>query len=371
MAGAGKRGRSLGARKPEKYSSGDCTLGRRGARFVIEYRDAGARKRVRLAPGLSEEQAKVKVDAFAEARRAVKKQQQSLTVGALWDLWLEDRKRDGLSNDIYNANWVALKTMFATRAPHLLKRDDWRDYARARFELGRSSWTVNTELSRLKACLKWAVDTHYLERMPQWWVPQRGKSRSLVLTPAEAERLLRSAAEHSDPHIYLFVVLALSTGARHTAILDLTWDRVNFELGEVQYDTSEPVDPMSKRWRKGRATVPMGRRLRAALTLAHEARQTDHVIEHGGRRLKTVKEGFAAAVKRAGLDERVTPHTIRHTVSTWLKERGVGLEFRAQLLGHADSRTTDTVYSHASASYLAGAVDQLDEALPDVVRGKR
>jgi len=146
---------------------------------------------------------------------------------------------------------------------------------------------------------------------------------------------------------------------------------VDFIAGEVQYDTSEPVDPMSKRWRKGRATVPMGRRLRAALTLAYEARQTDHVIEHGGRRLKTVKEGFAAAVRRAELAPTVTPHTIRHTVSTWLKERGVGLEFRAQLLGHADSRTTDTVYSHASASYLAGAVDHLDEALPDVVRGKR
>lgn len=361
----------MGKRKPEKYANGDCTLGRRGTRWVIEYRDAGARKRVRLAPGLTEDQAKVKVDAFAEARRAVKKQQQSLAVGALWELWLEDRKRDGLSNDIYNANWVALKPMFATRAPHLLKRDDWRDYARQRFDLGRSSWTVNTELSRLKACLKWAVDTHHLDRMPQWWVPARGKNRSLVLTPAEAERLLRSAAEHSDPHIYLFVVLALSTGARHTAILDLTWDRVNFELGEVQYDDSAPVDPMSKRWRKGRATVPMGRRLRAALQLAYEARQTDHVIEHGGRRLKTVKEGFAAAVKRAGLSEHITPHTIRHTISSWLKERGVNLESRAQLLGHADSRTTDTVYSHAKASYLAGAVDHLDEALPDVVRGKR
>lgn len=358
-------------KKPEPYSNGDCRLGRRGARYVVEFPDAGTRKRVRLKAGISYDQAKAEVDRFAEARRAVKKQQQSHTIGDLWTMWLADRAGDGFSNDIYNANWVSLKPVFAHRAPHLLKKDDWRAYARARFELGRSSWTVNTELSRLKACLQWAVDNKHLSEMTVWWIPSRGKPRSRVLTLEEARRLLESAAEHSDPHIYLFIVLALSTAARHTAILDLTWDRVNFQTGEVTYDTSEPVEPMSKSWRKGRATVIMGRLLREALEHAYEGRQSEYVIEHGGRRLKTVKEGFAAAVKRAGLSKGISPHTLRHTVSTWLKVDGVGLELRAQLLGHADSRTTDIVYSHAGAEILKPAIESLDDALPHVSRNRR
>src|SRR5690606_29651243 len=106
--------------------------------------------------------------------------------------------------------------------------------------------------------------------------------------------------------------------------------------------------------------------------------------EHGGRRLKTVRAGFAAAVKRAGLgkyvpnpkkpDETifetdVTPHTIRHTVLTWLRAEGFDSRDGAQLAGHKDERTTKLVYEHADPTALTEAVELLDErlhALPEI-----
>ena len=120
---------------------------------------------------------------------------------------------------------------------------------------------------------------------------------------------------------------------------------------------------MSKAWRKGRATVPMNPSVRAALLEAYAGRQTDHVIEHGGRRLKTVREGFAAAVERAGLDQSagaVTPHTIRHSVLTWLDEAKVETRRAAQLAGHKNEETTRLVYTHSSPQVLAEAVGILD-----------
>ena len=42
----------------------------------------------------------------------------------------------------------------------------------------------------------------------------------------EYERMLAKA---ETPHIRLFIILALSTAGRMTAILELTWDRVDFE----------------------------------------------------------------------------------------------------------------------------------------------
>lgn len=366
----------MGARKrPKPYRNGNYVLGRRGDWWVADIRDESTGKRVsriRLVKGGPEETARRALDRLADAKRAVAKNQIQYTVGQLWALYLKDRARDKLRNDIYEANWVSLRKNFENRIPALLTKDDWRDYAEHRLiEEGRSSWTVHTELSRLKACLKWAVETHLLDKMPLWWLPQRGKPRDRVLTFDEADRLVRSAAEHSDPHILLFILLALSTGARHMAILDLTWDRVDFENNTIQYDENRPIEPLSKSWRKGRATVPMGSRLKSLLLRAYEARQTNYVIEHGGRRLKTVREGFAAAVRRAGLSADITPHTLRHTVSTWLKEKGVGLEYRSQLLGHADSRTTDIGYSHAQPAYLTETVEILDALLPQIPDSER
>jgi integrase len=321
-----------------------------------------------------EREAIAALDRFAEARRAIKVQQASYSIGDLWALWMDDRQKDGLSNAVYAANWVALKAAFANRAPHLLTTDDCREYAKARFALGRAPATVNTELMRLRHCLKWAHDNNLIAKACKVWVPPAGKSRDRVLTPDEAFKLIQAAAE-GDPHIGLFVALVFSTGGRHTAILDLTWDRVDFTAGTIELDENIPPDPMNKSWRKGRAKVWMSNLARKALVRAYAGRQkSGYVIEHGGRRLKTVREGFRNAVERAGLGtyvldsdgERafqtdITPHTIRHTAATWTYGK-VETALTAQMLGHRDERTTRMVYQHPDASKTRPAVEVIDAA---------
>lgn len=300
-------------------------------------------------------------------------QSQSLTVGDLWRMWLAERKQDGYDNSIYEAQWVSLGATFANRFPDLLETEDFRAYARARFALGRAPATVNTELARLRACLKWAADTHKIARRPKVWVPSPGKPRERVLSGDEA-RALVAAASRGDPHIYLFTVIAFATGARHTAILDLTWDRVDFIGETIEFDEDLPPDPMNKSWRKGRATVLMNRTLQRALEMAFKGRQTEFVIEHGGRRLKTVRDGFRNAVRRAGLGKMVgdvfetdvTPHTIRHSVVTWLDHASIEARRTAQLVGHRDERTTTRVYTHASPEVLRAAVKHLDDVFDQV-----
>ena len=106
--------------------------------------------------------------------------------------------------------------------------------------------------------------------------------------------------------------------------------------------------------------------MRAALERAYQGRQTDFVIEHGGRRLKSAREGFAAAVRRAGLGPGITPHTIRHSVITWLDEASIETRRTAQLAGHRDERTTKRVYTHSSPEVLKEAVGRLNDALHDL-----
>ena len=125
--------------------------------------------------------------------------------------------------------------------------------------------------------------------------------------------------------------------------------------------------------------VEVGRQHAAALELAHKGRRADHVIEHGGSRLTTVRSGFFNAVERTGLGTYVPhhtkegvqvfqaditpPHTIRHTVLTWLDEHHVETRRAAQLAGHKDERTTKKISTHSSPDVLKGAVDILDDAI--------
>lgn len=340
-----------------KYRNGDITLGRSGGYWVADWRDnSGARKRTRLIQeDLPEEDARLALDRFADASKAVARTAASHTVGGLWDMWLADRKLDGFKNDTYDAHWVALKPFFAGRAPDLISRQDCRDYARQRFEAGRSASTVHTELSKVRACLRWAHEEKLIGPPPKIWLPMPSRPRERVLTPEEAVALIIAARDHCRPYVHLFTALLFATGGRHKAILDLTWDRINFDRGVIDLDEDIPPDPMNKSWRKGRAEVAMSSMVRPLLEVAYRGRLSDHVIEHGGKRVDSCRKGFASACKHAGL-VGVTPHTIRHTCATWLHGK-VQTAFTAQLLGHRDEATTRMVYTHADARATTDAVN--------------
>lgn len=342
----------------KRYSNGDITLVKSNGWWLAHYYHAGQRKRTKLIDqSRPEHEARTALDKFAEMRRAVVAQQTTAyTIADLWSLWLRDREKDGLNNDIYRANWVSLSKFFEHRTPDLLTRDDCREYARQRLDMGRAAGTVHTELVRLRACLSWAYKDNLISKPIHVWSPSASKARNVVLTVDEAKRLLK-ASQYSDPHVRLFVVLLFATGGRHTAILDLTWDRINFKENYIDLDDGMEMNPMHRRRKKGRARVWMSPDARKELELAYTGRLTEYVIEHGGKRLVSCREGFANAVKRAGLDKRVTPHTIRHTLATWLFN-GLETRFTSKLLGHKNLKTTE-IYQHPDHTDTKAAVEAI------------
>lgn len=325
----------------------DINIGRlRGGFCVYWYDAAGKRQRHQLKTRTRKEAEAEGIDVF---RRHSQRDAGSVTVAYIW---AEYRKTlaGRPTHKTLGYTGKAVCRHLGEFKPRHIDQDRCKLYAAQREREGVSIGTIHTELGHLRSALRYAAKTRLIDYAPHIWRPSKPTPKERFLTHGEITQLIDATAA---PHVRLAIILMLGTAGRVGAILDLEWDRVDFERGVINLRLPDSTT------RKGRAVVPMNGMTRAALASAKEAALTDYVIEYGGGRVKNIRKGFHNACARAGLDG-VTIHTLRHSAAVHMVSAGVAMEKVSQYLGHSNVQITAHVYARYAPSHMQDAADVLN-----------
>jgi integrase/recombinase XerD len=186
--------------------------------------------------------------------------------------------------------------------------------------------------------------------------PRRGRKLPQVLTRGEVEKLLEQPRGTDPPALRDRALLELmyACGLRASEAILLEVSDVDVEdqvLRARGKGSKERIVPIGQR--AVRAVRIYLERGRPALVRKNGASETHLFVNFRGGSL--TRQGLYKIVRRhatsAGLADRMSPHTLRHTFATHLLAGGCDLRSVQEMLGHADVATTQ-LYTHLSSERL-------------------
>lgn len=212
---------------------------------------------------------------------------------------------------------------------------------------------LREEIFELKNILLMAERQGLINRALYIEVPAKSPPREKFLTREQAQTLLDAAG---PTHLKTYLLIAMRTGARKGAILGLTWDRVDLQRARLDF-----TDPELAETKKRRTVVPIGANLVSFLRAAKLAAETDHVVEYKGAPIKDVKKSFHEAAE-AAMVPWATPHTLKHSVISWLAEDGHTVDKISDMTA-THPNTVRRIYRKFNPDYLQDMASSLDEGM--------
>ncbi len=297
-------------------------------------------------------------------------------VGDCLDIWFNQWiKGQMLSEARYPSVVNNLKAYFGNKRVSEVTRQHSKEYRTIRentFEIGLgkcSPATTRHELQKLRACFNFmATKVEPKERrikreiIPYVDLPPPAPSRDRVLTTEELERLndfcINPATNkfhyqggyrkqsNRISKISRFLMLAMETAQRKSAILELKWDQVDLDLNLIQFNPKGRNQTIKKR-----PAVPISTKLRSFFDMIKHEIISDYVCD-------TVNDiHYNISVVSQKLDiPGLSPHVLRHTWITRKIIAGQPIEKVAEFVGD-DPETIRKHYIHLTPDYLRSVVD--------------
>lgn len=186
--------------------------------------------------------------------------------------------------------------------------------------------------------------------------PRVGRTLPKCLSEEEVKRLLDEAAKAGTPESQrdaAILELLYATGLRVSELVSLNVSDLDLQESYIRCWGKGSRERIAYLYPQALAelkTYLSGARV--ALLGSHRD-ETALFVNHRGERLtrQWVWNILKTYSKKAGVDERITPHTLRHSFATHLLQNGASLRHVQELLGHSSISTTQ-VYTHLTDTHL-------------------
>lgn len=172
--------------------------------------------------------------------------------------------------------------------------------------------------------------------------PRIEKKMPGILTVEEVDLLLRQPKENTAKGIRDRAMLELlyATGIRVSELIGLTIEDVNLKLGYITCSSSEKE-----------RVIPFGTAAKRAVKYYMEGARAELLGEQESNLLflncsgkSMSRQGFWKVLKsyaqEAGIEQDITPHTLRHSFAAHLVQNGADLKSVQEMMGHSDISTT-------------------------------
>ncbi|MEX2171222.1 MAG: tyrosine recombinase XerC [Pirellulales bacterium] len=250
-----------------------------------------------------------------------------------------------------------------TPAPESLTTVELRGYLSALHEAGYAKASISRRLASVRSFFRFGQRDGWADSNPATALRNPRKSHKLphFLSSDEVGKLL-VAPTSDDPQ-----------GLRDRAILETLYSaglRVSELVGmnDGDLDLQSGIARIRGKGRKERL-APIGSHADRALRTwlgtrklsakSPKGREAPLFVNKFGNRLTTRSVGrlLEKYIREVGLDQRTTPHTLRHSFATHLLDRGADIRSVQELLGHKSLVTTQ-IYTHVSAANLRAAYEK-------------
>ncbi|OUT71091.1 MAG: tyrosine recombinase XerC [Planctomycetaceae bacterium TMED10] len=224
-------------------------------------------------------------------------------------------------------------------------------------EEGYAKSTISRKLACLRSCFRFAVREGWIEAniAKPLRNPRAGRKLPHFLSAEEIAKLLESPPSTTSSGLRDRAILETmySSGLRVSELVGLGLEDIDFPAGLIRVrgkGRKERLSPLGsyaqkalKKWIAKRKPDPK----------AGEDHTSAVFLNRFGRRLtsRSVGRMLEKCLKQCGLDQRTSPHTLRHSFATHLLDRGADIRSVQELLGHKSLITTQ-IYTHVSTTRL-------------------
>lgn len=321
--------------------------------IAYSYRDQGQGRtysgRERLGP-IDRDEARVAFDAWQATQVQLNQASAIKILNEILDPYEAMLLAKGDGTTTYMRNIQFMRPALGHTPIALIDTKLLNAFAKAR---GLKPATLRSYVGALNAAMQFAAHEGLLTLAEQrrFKLPPRSQPRDFYLQRDEVEELLAHAhAESADAPklkpITLLVALAVYTGARRGALIDLAWDRVDLKANTIDFRI-----PGRTVVNKKRVKIKIFKRLRPILERAYAERASDTgpVLTN-----KWISEAFVPWVRSIQWERpriaKAHLHALRHTFATRLIiDHHVPLDRVASLLGDSLA-TVSSTYAHLRAS---------------------